>query len=1009
MLPYYKTVEMNSNQHKIELLIERYDANKSYYRTDRYNETLLRSDFLDPLFEALGWDIKNIAGRLVNEREVLLEEPLKGGMKEHSKKPDYTFRFFSDRKFFLEAKKPHVDILNNPEPAKQVRRYGFTAGLKISVLSNFEDLVIYDTTTPVIHDDQPTKALIKKYHYSEYATRFEELSLLLGRETVYNGNFDYEWKNLYDKVDATPIDIMFLRQINEWRLMLSSEILNVVPDMDMTTLNDCVQSYINKILFLRVCEDRNIEEYQTLLTIAEHGQFAELIGQFCIADKKYNSGLFETTAADKVISADSKTFWEIIRQLYYPECPYSFSVLSSDILGRIYELFLSEKLAIIDDELVLIRKPENVDKDIVTTPVFIIRKLLVETVQKRCREKSIAEIKTMNFADISCGSGAFLLELYGLLCDLAVDYCIQHKPSALIQTSINTYKLKFSHKKELLTFCIYGVDKDFNAVEATKFGLLLKLLEDEDVNSVSATLPILPNLDKNIFYGNSLLEYRQVPEDKIEEVNPFNFDKIRFDVVIGNPPYMKTEDMKNITPSELPLYKQYYHSAFKQFDKYFLFIERGFDLLKEDGQLAFIVPNKFMKVGAGKNLRKAIASKRSLQHLLSFGANLVFSDKSTYTCLIVLSKQSQTTFHYTEVNKIHGWIAEQEEAYTTGEKSFGEINADTWALYSNPLDSVYRSIISQSQILSNLVGKNNIFNGIQTSANKLYVFRPISEDKIYVYFEKNGEQFKVEKKYTRPFFKTLPGDDTLNTYRSFKANTKVIYPYCKKNGKLDIVPLAQLRKEALYLYSYLMANKTDLSSPKRDIKPIPATQDEWHRYGRQQSLEACNFPTKIIVGVLSKGDKYSIDTQGVFIASGGTAGYCAIGISTDCPYSPFYIQAILNSKYVEWIASLHGEVFRGGYIARGTKVLMNLPIRTIDFENKIECEFHDRIAEQQKKLIKLGDEIKTAQSNRRQLIIVKRSFAQALQIQEENLRRLYGLNEEQDKQVPIISQLYAAD
>ena len=124
----------------IKELVRRYEANRDYYLTDKYNETLLRSDFLDPQFELLGWDIKNQAGKATNEREVILEESLKANASENSKKPDYTFRLFSERKFFLEAKKPSVAIESNNETAQQARRYGFTAKLKISLLSNFEYL-----------------------------------------------------------------------------------------------------------------------------------------------------------------------------------------------------------------------------------------------------------------------------------------------------------------------------------------------------------------------------------------------------------------------------------------------------------------------------------------------------------------------------------------------------------------------------------------------------------------------------------------------------------------------------------------------------------------------------------------------------------------------------------------------------------------------------------------------------------------------------------------------------
>ena len=169
----------------IKQLIEKYTADRDYYLTSKYNETLLRSDFLDPFFELLGWDIKNNAGKPTNEREVILEEALKANTSEHSKKPDYTFRLFSERKYFLEAKKPCVSIESNNDTAKQVRRYGFTAKLKISVLSNFEYLIIYDTSVKVEKEDSYNRALVKKYHYTEYESKFEEIKQLqIGRAHV---------------------------------------------------------------------------------------------------------------------------------------------------------------------------------------------------------------------------------------------------------------------------------------------------------------------------------------------------------------------------------------------------------------------------------------------------------------------------------------------------------------------------------------------------------------------------------------------------------------------------------------------------------------------------------------------------------------------------------------------------------------------------------------------------------------------------------------------------------
>lgn len=247
----------------IQDLIKKYQVNRGNYLKASYNETQLRSDFLDPLFELLGWDIKNSTGKPTNEREVLLEEALKAHASENSKNPDYTFRLFSERKFFLEAKKPSIAVDTNTDNAKQVRRYGFTAKLKISVLSNFEYLLIYDCSVKIEKDDSHNKALIKKYHYTEYADKFEELQSLIGRKSVYTGQFDEEWKSIEEKLSLFSIDDLFLDQINDWRKQLGAEIYKHEPKISEQLLNDYVQSYINRIIFLRVCEDRDLETYQT--------------------------------------------------------------------------------------------------------------------------------------------------------------------------------------------------------------------------------------------------------------------------------------------------------------------------------------------------------------------------------------------------------------------------------------------------------------------------------------------------------------------------------------------------------------------------------------------------------------------------------------------------------------------------------------------------------------------------------------------------------------------------
>lgn len=1006
-------MDVQEIKNTIHALVEKYESNRNFYRTLNFNETQVRNEFLDPLFEVLGWDIRNMSGKKTNEREVLLEESLKADAATHSKKPDYTFRLFGERKFFLEAKKPCVDISTDDNPAKQVRRYGYTANLKISVLSNFEDLYIYDTSYKVEDGDTLVKARIKAYHYTDYENVAEELLELVGKESVYTGHFEEVWDDIELNVVHQSVDSLFLEQINQWRLMLGQQILSCDPDLEIDYLGDIVQSYINKILFLRVCEDRNIETYQRLLTIADHNSHKELVAKFKEADNKYNSGLFEELISEDVIGNISSSFWMIIRQLYFPESPYSFTVLSSDILGRIYEIFLAEKLAVVDGELKIVKKPENAERDIVTTPNFVVREILHQTAAEIIQGKTANEINNLKCADIACGSGAFLLELYQLLYDSLVDYYFENDRSKLVQTSVDTYKLPYEMKRNLLVNCIYGVDKDFNAVEACKFGLLLKLLEDEDVNSLSSFHPILPDLSNNIFYGNSLLSTADVPADDAFEINPFDFGDRTFDLIVGNPPYMKTEDIKAFTPKEKSLYEKgnRYTSAYKQYDKYFLFIERALNLLKPDGYLGYVVPNKFMKVGAAKELRNFIANNAYLKTMISFGAHQVFADKSTYTCIIVLEKNKHENFKYSEVSDFIGWRVRNVNAYKFCDRPSVTINADTWILCTDEHLPLLNAVTAHTKPLGDIVGDDYIFNGIQTSANKIYVFVPISETRTtYTFKAFDGNEYEVEKAVTKPYFKTAQGADAMSTYRTFKPNARVFFPYKKDNdGHLQLIPLTTIQRRYPLFYTFLMAAKPELDKASRDIQPKPTTADEWYRYGRHQSLEACEVEEKMIVGVLAQTDKYAIDNNGTLVSSGGTAGYCLVSIPSDSQYSIYYIQAILGSIQGEWLASLYGEIFRGGYIARGTKVLKQIPIREIDFTDQNERNVHDDIADRQKRLIELGDKISKAAKNRRSLIPLQRQFDLLKHEQQNVINMLYGMTNDEVSLIPKIKELYAAD
>jgi len=989
----------------IKGLIEKYDNDIKTYRSAKYNETQLRTDFLDPLFVLFGWDINNSGGKPTNEREVLVEEGLKANKGANTKKPDYTFRLFSERKFFLEAKKPSVDISTDASPAKQVRRYGFTAKLKISILSNFEYLVIYDCSSPVNESESVSHSRIKIYHYKEFEDKFDEINKLVGKTSVYSGKFEEVWSSIEDKINRFSIDTLFLQQINEWRIQLANNFISIKPEIEELELNDLTQAYINSIVFLRVCEDRDLEEYQTLYSHAKKEDYQALIEQLKKADKKYNSGLFSLQYINDFISDRNSFIWSIIQQLYFPESTYSFSVFSSDILGNIYEIFLGEKIAIVNGAVNILPKAENVDRDIVTTPTHIIKDILRKTVVKYCQGKTDQEILSSKFGDIACGSGAFLLELFQSIQDILIDYYIIHDKSKLQHITSCTFKLKYEVKQEILVSCIYGVDKDLNAVKACEFGLLLKLLEGEDNNSI--TIPALPRLDNNILYGNSLIESSLVEANYTEEINPFDFNELSFDVVIGNPPYLATESMKQITPKELKIYNKKYDSAYKQYDKYFLFVERALNLLNVGGYFGYILPSKFMKVGSGKNLRDFLSRNRYVSEIVSFGANQVFKNKTTYTCLLFAQKKEQNEFSFVEVKDLKKWKVRAESDFHFANVETKTLTSDTWILEKETQD-ILNMLATNTEPLLKVLGDKTIENGIQTSANAVYIHKPLKEDETYMFFAYKGVEYKVEKELTRPYFQTIRSQDNLYSYRDLQPNSFVIYPYRKINKKVVLVDYEELKENFPCLFNFLNLIRDKLDNNKRDIKPEPTTSNEWYRYGRSQSLENCDVPIKIIVGVLSNGYKYSIDRKRTFISSGGTAGYCLINIPNTCKYSIYYIQALLTSKYLEWFASIYGEIFRGGFVARGTKVLKRMPIVTIDFSKPKSKSLHDDIAELQKEMNHIFSQVDQNENNSRITIPLQRKLVRMNKKMEAKLKNLFDLGD-LDEIIPSISQIYGKE
>jgi type I restriction-modification system DNA methylase subunit len=553
--PRWKTVEFGARRKhspfqmaqpppQVLELIQRFDRNREAYRSPQYNETQLRREFLDPFFKALGWDIDNEQGYAEAYKDVFHEDAIKVG--EGTKAPDYCFRIGGTRKFFLEAKRPSVDIKDDVSPAFQLRRYGWTVKLSLSVLSDFEEFAVYDCRLKPVHQHSAAIGRILYIPYTEYARRWDEIAGVFSRDAVLKGSFDKFAESNKAKGATEEVDEDFLKTIETWRADLARNIALRNPKLSQRELNFAVQRIIDRIIFLRISEGRGIEDAGRLRALTNGDRiYPRLCQVFEEADTRYNSGLFHFKpekdrheAPDELtlgLDIDDKLLRDIIKSLYYPESPCVFAALPADILGQVYEQFLGKVIRLTEGHRAVVDDKPEVKKagGVYYTPTYVVDYIVQTTVGHLLEGKTPKQAAKLKVLDPACGSGSFLIGAYQHLLDWHHDFYTKHDPAkwakgprpVLVQVGAGNWKLTIAERKRILLDNIFGVDIDSQAVETTKLSLLLKVLEGETQQSLQPVLRFfheraLPDLGDNIKCGNSLIGpdfYRQQEMPLLDE------------------------------------------------------------------------------------------------------------------------------------------------------------------------------------------------------------------------------------------------------------------------------------------------------------------------------------------------------------------------------------------------------------------------------------------------------------------------------------------------------------
>ena len=933
-----------------------------------YNETEVRVQFINPLFAALGWDMDDRHGRA----EVKHEDKIAIAGK--AKAPDYGFYLDGRRRFFVEAKKPAVNLAVDSQPAFQLRRYAWTAKLPLSVLTDFEEFAVYDTRLRPAQKDAPTVARLRYWRYDQYEAHWDEIAALFGRDAVLAGSLEQFAAAEGGKKGIATVDAEFLRQLNEWRDLLARAIANRNPGLSGRDLNFAVQQTLDRLIFLRIAEDRAIEPYGRLRDLATGpGTFDQLLRYFYEADNKYNSGLFHFRhekpgdAPDMVsprLTIDDRPLKEIIRALYEPHSPYEFSVFPADILGQVYEQFLGQVIRLTTGGRAVVEEKPEVRKagGVYYTPTYIVDYIVRQTVGRLLAGHTpdpTGPTSRLRVLDPACGSGSFLLGAYQFLLDWHLagyrkdtKKWSRKRGGTLHLTAAGDYVLTLAERRRILLDNLYGVDIDPQAVEVTKLSLLLKVLEGAatQLGPQAALLGerVLPDLDGNVKCGNSLIgpdfyerpptaDRRRLPDggrpsavggqlsflppadDDLLRVNAFDwraeFRGIManggFDAVIGNPPYVRQESLKE--------YKGYFEAAYKTFrstaDLYVGFIEKGHEVLKPGGLFGMIVSNKWLRAAYGRPLREYLTQEVSLVELVDFAGLPVFPDATVRT-IIVISTRSQPRgepIRYLpppsmEQFKLIRDSAQIEELVRNNglNLSLQSLNADGWSLTGQDKALLIEKLRRAAVTLGEYLPGHRVYRGLITGLNEAFILN-----------EQQRASLIREDPNSAEIIKPVVGGREVRRYGVHSKSKYILWTYIG-------VPIRKYPA----VFNHLKSYQTKL-------------EPRWDKGNHWWELRACDYydkfeQPKIIYPDIATTCRFTLDTE----------GYFSTNTTYFIPGDDLYLLGLLNSRVAQFYFTQVCAGLEGGdtvYLRFFGQYMDGFPVRRIDPTNPTDVAQHDHL------------------------------------------------------------------
>ncbi len=833
--------------------------------------------------------------------------------------------------------------------------------------------------------------------FDEYEKNFEFIYNTFSKNAILKGSFDKYISENKSKKGTSEVDKEFLSMIESWRESLAKNLALRNQELDVFSLNTAVQVLIDRIIFLRIAEDRNMESYGMLLDATKLSKessdsaYLRFNQIFLNANGKYNSGLFHPEPWIQNLQVDDKVFQSIVSNLYYPECPYELSVMPIEILGNIYEQFLGKSIRLTSSHQAKVEEKEEVRKagGVYYTPQYIVEYIIQQTLGEKLDGIDLYSHPKLTLVDPACGSGSFLVGAYNFLLEKYLEAYTEAKridkslkAGLIYQVSANTYRLSITVKQSILLNHIFGVDIDSQAVEVTKLSLLLKLMEDENTESAEqlfkhSQVKLLPDLSNNIKCGNSLIDndfyddknLSLFGKEEMRKVNTFdwkgNYENVfadgGFDVVIGNPPYVRQE----ILGEEFKTYaKKRYTTYSGTADLYVYFIEKSLSLLKTKGVYSIIVANKWMRANYGENLRKFLKTKR-IYKIVDFGDLPVFKSATTYPCILKLSNEKPKNLSVSQLKSLDFVSlsdAVKKNSYTV---DLNSLDDKGWSL-SNQKESALLDKIKKAGIPLGEYVEGKIYYGIKTGLNEAFVIDEKTKNRLVAEDHKSAEVIK-------PF---LEGKD-IKRYVSLNIKKwLILFPKGFTNIQKKKDKSFSIENNYPAIFQYL----------KPFQKKAEARSDQGEYWWE---LRACDYydefeKEKIVFPDISTRGNFTLDLNNSYLVN-----TCYI-----IPKNDPFILSIINSKLTTWYYGKLTSTIRGGFFRWIHQYVFEIPIPRFGKDDHKRNSIALSLTEKVEIMLSLNKEISQSitESDKKHL----QHKAEMLDKQIDALvYELYGLDEEQ--------------